>query len=302
MQKDIKQFEKSLTTLLINKNEEAAFQLYNELKKFLDANQSLKEKNNKLYYQYKKYLLKFRFLSLSYTEDWQEISRLIEDHLELAFEMPEYDLWSHLKRNLIFISFLDVRAEVKSRFKKAVEKCNNRIIDKSKYNDLVPEKISEWIKEFIINVEDDGKLNNMKKANYLNNDKKYNVLDKQDKQKVLSLLNLYEALSQPSTEREGMEETPLMASEDGEVFILHDQGVDTLKPYLKKILNFQASRKGQESFIEQDTKKTADQGFINERQEKIKVLEKMLADYNENSLEAKALREEIKRLKVTNAE
>ncbi len=303
-EENLKKIQEFIGSLISIQNDQAAFSLYRKVDDFLHENEDLEKENSKVYYQYRKQLFKLKFLSLSFFDNWDDISDLITHHLSLAFEMPGYDLWSHVKRNLIFISFLEERNIAKNKLRKAVVNCDSKIINSNKYKIKVPEKVLDWIKEFVVNIEDDGKIINIKKAKYLNNNDKINALEEGDKRKVISLLQFYSILGISTMEREGMEESPIIVSEDGTVFIMDKDGEELLAPYVKKIKNFRASREdNRKKYTDptvEDEKWEKEMDVLTNRQEKISILENILEGYPEGSLEAKALTEEVNRLKNNN--
>ncbi|HKK54478.1 MAG TPA: hypothetical protein VJ926_03085 [Patescibacteria group bacterium] len=320
-QEKLKKIDDIIKVLAQTNNFKDAYVLYKKIKTFLDDNKVLKEKDYINYRRFERNLFKAQFLCLNYFDDWQEISSLIKNHLDLAFEMPGYDFWSKLKVNLQYIFDWSERDEIKEMLVKNIRDCNRKIINEDDYNVQVITKVSNWIKDFISNIDFEGNMNPVKKAEYINNNKNIKFLKTEDKQKVTALLNLYEALNLSSQAKNGFEETVFMVV-DGKKIILNRNGIDDVDINLKKIKNVKAYQNEQEDeqFKDEDRSieesnneegsnesikdvsegEDSDNNYSSDVQEKILVLKGMLSEYDQDSLEAKALQEEIDRLDKIN--
>jgi hypothetical protein len=306
-QKQLKQIDNLIEVLAESNDFKIAFDLYKKIKTFLDNNTDLKEKDNFSYKKFKQALLKSKFLCLNYFDDWQEINELLRNNLDLAFEMPGYDFWSKLKVNLQYISDWEERDEIKKKLVKSVRACNKSIIDDNKYQGQVITKISDWIKNFISNLNFDKRVDPVKKAEYINNNNELKKLKVEDKQKVVALLNLYESLSVSSQQKYGFEDTVFMVV-DGKRIILTRNGIDDVDAEIKKIRNvkdYQEDKENEvnkkdEDIVELDESSDEEEDYTPDSGEKLLILKSMLSEYEPDSLEAKALQEEINRLKKIN--
>jgi hypothetical protein len=306
-QKQLKQIDNLIEVLAESNDFKIAFDLYKKIKSFLDNNTDLKEKDNFSYKKFKQALLKSKFLCLNYFDDWQEINELLRNNLDLAFEMPGYDFWSKLKVNLQYISDWEERDEIKKKLVKSVRACNKSIIDDNKYQGQVITKISDWIKNFISNLNFDKRVDPVKKAEYINNNNELKKLKVEDKQKVVALLNLYESLSVSSQQKYGFEDTVFMVV-DGKRIILTRNGIDDVDAEIKKIRNvkdYQEDKENEvnkkdEDIVELDESSDEEEDYTPDSGEKLLILKSMLSEYEPDSLEAKALQEEINRLKKIN--
>jgi predicted house-cleaning noncanonical NTP pyrophosphatase (MazG superfamily) len=294
----LKQIASLIEALAKSNDFKVAFNLYKKIKSFLDSNSDLKEKDNLTYRKFEQALLKSKFLCLNYFDDWQEINKLFKNNLDLAFEMPGFDLWSKLKVNLQYISDWEERDEIKKMLVKSVRACAKSIIDDNKYQDQVVTKISDWIKSFISHLDFEKKVDLVKKAEYINNNSEIKKLKAEDKQKVVALLNLYEALSLSSQQKNGFEDSVFMVV-DGKRIMLTRNGIDDVDAVMKKIKNIGGHQKNQDKEDnKEDNKDLAD--YITDPEDKLFILKGMLSEYESDSLEAKALQEEINRLKKIN--
>jgi hypothetical protein len=221
--------------------------------------------------------------------------------------MPGYDFWSKLKVNLQYISDWEERDEIKKKLVKSVRACNKSIIDDNKYQGQVITKISDWIKNFISNLNFDKRVDPVKKAEYINNNNELKKLKVEDKQKVVALLNLYESLSVSSQQKYGFEDTVFMVV-DGKRIILTRNGIDDVDAEIKKIRNvkdYQEDKENEvnkkdEDIVELDESSDEEEDYTPDSGEKLLILKSMLSEYEPDSLEAKALQEEINRLKKIN--
>ena len=306
-QKQLKQIDNLIEVLAQSNDFKLAFDLYKKIKFFLDNSRDLKEKDNLSYRKFEQALLKSKFLCLNYFDDWQEISELLKNNLDLAFEMPGYDFWTKLKVNLQYISDWQERDEIKEMLVKSIRACNKSIIDDNKYQDRVITKISDWVKNFISHLDFDEKVDLVKKAEYINNNSEIKKLKVEDKQKVIALLKLYEALSVSSQQKYGFEDTVFMVV-DGKRIILTKNGIDDVDAEMKKIRNIKDYQEDKEEDKEED-KGDVNSGedgdndlgdYSPDTGEKLLVLKSMLSEYDPDSLEAKALQEEINRLNYIN--
>ncbi|MFP4514405.1 MAG: hypothetical protein ACLFNO_00125 [Parcubacteria group bacterium] len=309
-QEQLNKIDNLIEVLAQSNDYKVAFELYKKIKTFLDNNKDLKEKDNFVYRKFEYALLKSKFLSLNYFDDWQEISELLKNDLDLAFEMPGYDFWSRLKVNLQYISDWQERDEVKEMLIKSVRACNKSIINDDKYQEEVITKISDWVKNFISNLDFEKRVDPVRKAEYINNNSEIKKLSAEDKQRVVALLNLYEALSISSQQKYGFEETVFMVV-DGKRIILSRNGIDDVDAEMKKIRsikNYQEIEEKEKSDKDNDMEENKKENlnpddlveYMPDSGEKLLILKSMLSEYEPDSLEARALQEEINRLKKIN--
>jgi hypothetical protein len=250
--------------------------------------------------------------------------------------MPGYDFWSRLKVNLQYVSDWEERDEIKEMLIKSVRACNKSIINDDKYQQEVITKVSDWAKNFISNLDFEKKVDPVRKAEYINNNTEIKKLDENDKQRVVALLNLYEALSFSSQQKYGFEDTVFMVV-DGKRIILTRNGIDDVDAEMKKIRSIKKYQEGEELEKNEEAEKSDNDNYDaeetnkegelsqeeeisrniaeNERAEeneeeaveympdsgeKLLILKSMLSEYDSDSLEARALQEEINRLKKIN--
>ena len=212
---------KELAEEFIKFNElNGAHRLFEEVNKLLDQ-EGIKESDPKLFGLYQSLLAKLKVFTINFFEE-EDYFEVIKNNFELAFEIPDYDFWEKIKLLLMLLYDFNERNELKNKFKKAIADCRRPLIDRNNYpSQELPLAVGDWIRDFVVNLGAD-KVDPFKKQEYLANGKFLKALRKEDQEKVRNLLNIYEKLNLPSTEREGMENSVPMEV-DKEVFVL-DQG------------------------------------------------------------------------------
>lgn len=294
MEYNISQLNKLIDKISLEENSRVAYQLYKKIDSFLVENKDLKKEDNIKYRKLERLQKKCQFLALNHFDNWQEIYTLIEEDFALVFTLPEYNFWNKLKNNLIYISDIEERDKIKDRLRKALSRCNDRIINSSEYKGDVIEKVSDWIKDFVVNFGPDKEIDKVKKAEYLNNGTNLKKINRQDREKIIALLNFYEVLGLSSASPLGMEETAVF-SIDGKSHILSRRGLEDLSYLISKIEKIKIPQESSLSNIDKDTdhQVKSSEG----KKAKIKELQKLSLDYDLNSLEFKALQEEINNLR-----
>lgn len=252
-----------------------AYEYYKELKKYLET-ENIKQLDIELYNRYYHYLIKLKFLSLNFVEDWQEIEDLLKNNFDAIYGFRYYDLWNKIKLNLTAVIDLDQRDVIKENLKKVLLNCQKKIFNLKKYgqNQNLPVTIADWLKDYNANL-GIGKIDNLKRVQYLMKSEHIAKLDEEDKKKLKFLFDLYEKLKLSSNSREGFEnDVPMVV--DGKFVIFSDGEAEEIGP---DIINLIKS-------IKIDNGNT-----VNSQQTKIQV-----ADLQKNDiLEQKALQEEKER-------
>jgi hypothetical protein len=291
---------------VIRNNEfQDAFESYGLVKKWLDESGLVK--NSSEYVQYNNYLMKLKFLSFNYLSNIGERLELLKNYFPLALEIEQFNLWEKLEIELISISDLDERDSFKEKIGESLEKCDEVLINRQKYiNQEIPRKVSEWIKNFVVNLGLD-KFDAVKKIEYLNNSQYLKILDTVDKNKVRVLLDIYEKLKISSRSPEGYENLVLM-NIDGKSVIFNHGRLEEVSD-IDKIKKVSALEGPASNDVLSDTPPSS---VLTSKEtltisEKPKIiprtteLEEILDSYSPASLEYKAISQEIMRLKKTEA-
>ncbi len=296
-----------------------AFECYNLVEDWLQRT-NIKHDDSRSYNIYQDYLIKLKFLALNFFETG-EYPELLKDYANLAFEISGFNLWEKIETELIAMEDVDARDDLKQKLKTALEQCNNILTSSSQ--DGNPKYVSEWIKDFVVNLGLD-KFDKLKKAEYLTNGKSLKSLADSDKDKVKSLLDLYENLNLSSTEKEGYENSVMM-NIDGAPVIFHRGNVEILKPIDVKVeendnnknisdvlgdaksnLKVDSTLAPVATSVEPSVTQETVNSILSEPAQKPIVprtteLEEILNSYSPSSLEYKAISQEILRLKKASA-
>jgi len=280
---------------------QGAFECYNLVKAWLERSGLAKSKPQE-YARYYDYVIKLKFLSLNYFEDVHDYYDLLKNYFSLAQEMKDFDLWEKINVQLVAMRNLDARDVFKSKLQDALEKSDNLLISRQKYTGVtgLPNKISEWVKDFIANLGSDT-FDTLKKMEYISNSKYIKVLSEDDKNKVVALLGIYEKLRISSRTPRGYENT-VVISIDGKNFIFdHGEISEVTKETLKQIQDIKdASRPSNvlENQMEPLGKPAISSAEPIRELSPLADLEQALKNYPPDSLEHKAIKQEINRLKV----
>lgn len=263
----------------------SAYEYYKGLKEFLD-NSNLKQSDPEFYNEYYRYLIRFRFLTLEFLDDWRAVEELIKENYKETYYIKNFDLWHKIKVKLLSIPSLEKRDEVKTSLKKVFVDNNIKIIKKDKYDKEIPITTNLWIKNFIANL-GIKQIDKLKKIQYLTNSEKIKKLDENDKKKVKIFFNLYEKLSLSSNTPEGLEDDIPMTI-NGKNIIYSKGQADEIKPELFNIIK-SIRMPGEEPIIKTERKEIED----------INKLKEIVEQYPPGSLERKAIEEEIEKAAAT---
>lgn len=289
-----------------------AFECYNLVKNWVD-NTNIKSVDPDDYKLYQNYLVKLKFLALNFF-NIDEYPELIKNYANLAFEISGYNIWDKLETEIIAMEDINQRDEFKKKIKLALEQCLGNLTDLNRPEQ--PRKISEWVKDFVINLGVD-RFDKLKKAEYLSSGKSIKNLSNGDKEKVKTLLNIYENLSLSSKTKEGYENSVLM-NINGIPVIFHRGEIEEIRKNdieeinREKTVDILADQKVP-SAADNQLKEITPVEIFNptpvssiatpEKQNipRTTELEEILDSYSPASLEYKAISQEIMRLKKTEA-
>lgn len=261
--------QKEIDYASYNRDFQGAFDVYNIVKPWIEKS-NLKRNNHLAYSKYVDYLNKLKFLSLNFFDDLSDYIDLLKNHFHLIFDIPNFDIWEKLEIYLISISDINIRADNKAKLKEALEKSNDDLINPLNYKEgctLI--KVSDWIKSFVANIGLDF-FDKVKKMEYLSSNKYFKALKEFDQEKVKVLLDTYEKLMIPSNTKEGYENTVIFDFNGKKMIFNHGE--------MEAVSNIKI-------FGEHD-------GLNPELTE----LEEALKTYSPNSLEYRAIQQEIDRL------
>jgi hypothetical protein len=283
-----------------------AYDIYKELKKYLDGS-IIRSSDPELYKIFFKFLIKLEFLSLNYFDDWNEIGKLLAEHLDKVFELEYFDLWNKIETNLLLTDDMDERDEIKKELIKKLSESENIIINKNEYpnNKKIPITVSDWINDINININSKN-ISTFEKTKYLTNSPNTAPLKEKDKRKIRILYDLYEKLKLSSKTPQGYEnDVPIEIN--GQLYIFRRGQMELLKNISEysKDLSGPPKTKEEKTIDELVNKKKQVENIgiakmaIDEQIEMTKKIEdlKILSNrYRDNSLQKKVIEEEIRKL------
>jgi hypothetical protein len=264
---------------------DAAKQVYHNLDKLLTKE---KEKQGPdLYKKYKHLKIKYGFICLAVLSE-KEILELLEGHLAIMFEIPDYDLWENLKKYLIFFSDYKERDRIKNEIKNILIKNKARI---TKTNLILDNKeiagtVDNWMRDYHIYLGLEP-ADRLKFAEYFINSANIKRATLEEKEKIKSLFNFYEKLKLSSNSPRGFEEKVLMKI-NGKLQIWQDGRLEDLDPAAVKAVEDLAAR----GFFKAERKGAVNAGGNNQFEQ----LKQMAANYPIGSFERKAIEEEISKM------
>jgi len=264
---NIENLKKQIKLFYNNDFENEAFGMYKKLDEYLNLN-NIKENNYKLYNEYYDCLIKLKLICLQFF-NWDEIILLIEKYIDIILEFENYDLVGKIRSILLAFPDYVYIDNAKNELKKIILESSKVVIDRKKYISYLnfPLKISEWLKDYISNR---GK-NNLERIKYFTNSDKFKKLAEIDKIKIKSIFNLYDLLEFTSEKNEGLiGDLPIIIN--GKYFIFNDGKAEEITSNIFKLIK-----------------------SINVNNSKDE-LTKLASQYPEDSLERKAIEEEIKKL------
>jgi len=286
--------QQEIDYVIVNSEFGDAFECYNLLKNWLEKSGPVK--NTSEYIAYNNYLIKLKFLSFNYLSNINEQADLLRDYFPLSLEMGQFIFWEKLETEIISIGDLDERDAFKKKMYEALEKCDSNLIGRQKYdNQEIPRRVSEWTKSFVANLGLD-KFDKLKKMEYLSHNQFIQMLDVEDKNKVKILLNIYEKLRISSKTPEGYENSVVMNMDGKEIVFDHGR-VEEISD-IDKIRDITSKETGQTkpSLVTTHASVPTTPSVTTPVSPLIELTE-VLKTYSQDSLEHKAISQEISRIK-----
>lgn len=259
-----------------------AYDLAKELTGAIDRIKNFKESDYELYIKYRDIIIKLRWVGLPIMTE-NMVERMFKYHFTKIFLIPEYDLWLKLRTVLLGINILDERDIFKKKLRDALLNNQEKITKKRLIinNQEKDSTIANWFYDYNKTL-GTGRASTLARTQYLTNGENIKKLSEDEKERVKLLFNIYERLKLSSQTLEGLEE---------------DIPVD--EENLKGVVR--------EGIFEPLPKMTAEQELfwqlaeetIKERETRENSLRQLRSDLNQyppNSLERKAIEEEIRKM------
>lgn len=271
-----------------------ALSLYRILRRAVTDNNQELSKQPTLGAFYRESLLSLAYICLPALDD-KEVEHMLQHELMFQFHLPNYNLIQKIDYKLINIIVISERVIFKDRLRKALLE-NGEIIIRN--NEI--KSISDWLRDYVSKVGLDGK-DKLASAQYLMSIKANKNIEEKDRDRLTTIFKLYEKLSLPSDTPEGFEEE-LPINFNGRLFILRrgvlepiekNKNVDMASDLLSG--NLVREKQGEKAINKQPEQKAPLSQPSN-----LSVLEEALKNYSESTLEYKAIKQEISRLKSGN--
>ncbi len=253
-----------------------AYDLAKLLEQSIDEAKGFKDKNYELYHLYKDIIIKMKWVGLPIMTENMAVD-YFQNHLTKIFEISLYtfeNLWRKLEAILLSIMVFSKRNQFKKKLAQALLDNQEKITSKKIIinNQEKQPTVANWIQDYI-SILSTGKINKLARTQYLINGKNTKDLSEQEHNRIRLLFDLYEKLKLSSLTLEGLEEDIPVDDENKKGIIRG--GV--FEPYKEpKTFGPIVERHGRK----EEGGETAE-------------LQKILVQYQEGSLERKAIEEEI---------
>jgi hypothetical protein len=286
--------------IIFHDEQAKALELSRHLTKAVQANSLELRVQPQLQRFYQEAIQKLQFICLPALEG-KEVISLIKNNFCLQLELPDYDLTSKFEGTVLNIIVAEDRNNFKEEARKALLENSERITPSYEIK-----TVSDWLKNYIskVGLEDGDKL---ARAQYIVSLKNNKSISAQECDNLLVLFKFYDDLNVSADSPQGLnEESPI--SIDGKLYIFRK---GAMEPVLDKRDVEEAM-----SSVSEDNEINAVQPEVSgpssaQSLPELSVspiftvpvspseLEQALANYAPTSLEYKALKQEINRLKVS---
>ncbi|MFA5000400.1 MAG: hypothetical protein WC545_03505 [Patescibacteria group bacterium] len=302
-----------------------ALKLRRVLSKAVDININELKLQPKLLKFYEEIILKLKFACLP-TLDEKEVISLIRDDFCFQFRLKNYDVLEKISGKILNIIAINDRNIFKENLKKAFLE-NIEIISANyeiKY-------VKDWIKNYVAKVGID-KPDNLAKAQYLSSLKNHRNISPEEYENLAVLFKFYDRLNIPSDSPEGFDEEPPIKM-NGQLYIFRKGVLEPVKraqnvlEAIKLLGDSKEINIIEKEFLDRDLRKAdlsdkksrpdilvtdeidpqlksiikiGNNGVkknIISKEISIQELEAVLKNYHSSSLEYKAIKEEISRLR-----
>jgi len=276
---------KKLAQDMINNDEFVeAYRLSSDLLSILRENKDFKQNYFDLYKQYALAIVKLRWVALPLIRE-EEVINLFQNHFVKSFYVADYNIFYKLRATLLGIVGLDNRDNFKKQLISSLLKNQESISTKKIIiNQLTKEPtVSNWLLYYDSEV-GNLKTDKLKKAQFLSNNQNFQGLESKEKNNLKKLFKLYERLKISSQDLEGFEEDIPIDDEGQEGYVRG--GVFEPLPKMTE----------QQRLVWEIAQEVVRERENSSSTNELENLKKTAASYPINSLERKAIEEEIWRI------
>jgi len=228
---------------------------------------------------YEDRLLILELVCLPILEDKNVLS-LIKNNLLYSLSLSDYNFFKKIEAKLVNIDIVEDRNEFKESIKRVLLE-NNEVITPN-YNIKF---IKDWLKDYISQIGLETN-NDLAKAQYMTKLKDNKKISKSEYEKLITLFKLYDQMNIPSNIPQGFEEE-MPVVKNGKLYIFRKGILEPVPEIEKPVVNKIASVETGETRKKQ----------VDSTPDPLQDLQETLNKYQPNSLEYKAIQQEIERLK-----
>ncbi len=271
-------------------------------------NPELKREALELYSRYQTYLMRAKFVCLFELEE-NEVLELMEKYLVLVLDNPFYNIYEKLRMRLRSFDSLAARDEFKNKIRESLLKNHSKITpEKIMVGTIMQEPtVANWLKDYYSKLGID-RVDALAFNQYLVNAENTKNLEESDREKLKTLFTLFEKLKISSSEAGGLEENFVAILPDKSVSLISGGRPTPIDANLQRLIEEIVAKAG---FSAQDDDLFLDNGPTDSQQinadvpataadlpvSPLSVLSAALDDYSPSSLEYKAIKQEIERLR-----
>jgi len=270
-----------------------AYHLAKDLEKSLGKIKDFKDKYFDFFVRYKKIIHRLKWIGLPIMAEGMVLD-MFKYHFTEIFRIPDFsfeEFWRKLKVVLLAIIIYQDRDKFKKSLREALLDNNKKLTGKKliiNNQEKIP-TVGNWLLDYNRSL-GTGKVDDLKRIQYFTNNNNIKILDEQEKARVKMLLDLYERLKLSSLTLEGLEE---------DIPVDNDNMKGTIKGGIFEPVKEAEERKITEAMLRGSRKEKDIQDSKSEREKSgLGELQKMVSQYQEGSLERRAIEEEIKKLEA----
>ncbi len=283
--------------------------LISTINQIFSRNSELKREAPELYNHYQTYLMRAKFVCLFELEE-NEVLELMEKYLVLVLDNPFYNIYEKLRTRLRNFDSLLERDAFKNKIRESLLKNHSKISsEKIMVGTIMQEPtVANWLKDYYSKLGID-RVDALAFNQYLVNTENTKNLEDSSREKLKTLFTLFEKLKISSSEAGGLEENFVAILPDKSVSLISGGMPTKIDANLQRLIE-EIVAKGTESVQDDDlfldnSAKTDVQPTNTAVPEitadlpvsPMSVLSAALEDYSPSSLEYKAIKQEIERLR-----
>ena len=264
--------------------------LLHKVEEVINNNNTELDANKDVANFYNKIILSLKFVALPALDD-AEIISLFKHNFSFKFNLPEVDLKRKLNLKFLSIAVVDDRNKLKDSLVAALHQNQEKISNAQELNN-----ISDCLRNYLSHIGEENKK--LAHAQYIVDINNRRDLSTSEKENIKYLCDIFDFLNIKSDQPDGLEEEPVVV-DNGQLAIFKKGILEPIAVNKQVQAMFDKDKDevaafDNESFESLDTKNRV---TMTENTDKIKTLSEALSNYSPTSLEYKAIKEEINRLR-----